>query len=461
MKSKHEMHSASMDDNPEPTGMNHEQMMLDEHRRNLWAHMTIAALGGWLMTSPVTFAYQETGVIWSDIASGALLVIFGLLSLNPWRFWAPWGSCFVGLWIGFAPLVYWTTSPAAYVNDTLIGALVVGLSVLIPGMPGMMSFMKPGPEIPPGWTYNPSAWLQQAPIIALGFIGWYGSRYLTGYQLGFIPHAWDPFFGDGTVRVLTSDVSKAWPISDAGLGAYAYTIETLMGFMGGTDRWRTMPWMVTFFGILVIPLGATSIILIILQPVAVGAWCSVCLFTALTMLIMIPLTRDEVVAMIQFLLQAHRDGKPFWRTFWKGDTVEGGGKDERTPRFNDSPAKTAPAMFWGMTAPWTLLLSCVLGVWLMFAPAVFGTTGRAADSDHLVGALIVTFAAIAMAEAGRAVRFMNVLFGAWLVIAPFILSGFTTRALINGIIAGIVLVLLSLPRGRVRDRYGEWDPYIV
>ncbi len=101
--------------------------------------------------------------------------------------------------------------------------------------------------------------------------------------------------------------------------------------------------MVTFFGILVVPLGVVSIVLIILQPLAVGAWCSICLLTALAMLIMIPLTLDEVVAMIQFLVQAKRDGKPFWRTFWKGDTVEGGGKDERTPPFNDSLVKTAPA----------------------------------------------------------------------------------------------------------------------
>lgn len=461
MKTEQEKHETRVKEHNGMSGTDHEQMMVDEHRKTLWVHLTIVALGGWLMTSPVTFGYQQTGMIWNDILSGALLIVFGLLSLNAMRYWAPWASCFVGLWIGFAPLVFSASNPVVYVNGTLIGALVVALSVLIPGMPGMMMFMKPGPEIPPGWSYNPSAWLQRAPIIALGFIGLFGSRYLAGYQLGYIPHAWDPFFDDGTFRVLTSDVSRAWPISDAGLGAYAYTIEVLMGFMGGRDRWRTMPWMVTFFGILVIPLGATSIILIILQPVAVGAWCSICLFTALTMLIMIPLTLDEVVAMIQFLVQAHKDGKPFWRTFWKGDTVAGGGKDERTPPFNDSLMKTAPAMVWGMNVPWTLLLSSVLGVWLMFAPAVFGTTGRAADSDHLVGALIATFAVIAMAEAGRAVRFINCLFGGWVVIAPFILNGFTTAALINSIVAGIVLVLLSLPRGKIKESYGNWDPYMV
>lgn len=439
----------------------HEQMMVDEHRKILWVHLTNIVLGVWLITSPMTFGYRSTYMSWSDIASGVLLVLFGFLSFNPRRFWAPWASCFVGIWLGFAPLVLWAPTAAAYVNDTLVGALVIAFSVLIPGMPGMMMFMKAGPEIPPGWTYNPSAWLQRAPIIVLAFVGWFGSRYLAAYQLGYIPHAWDPFFGNSTVRVLTSDVSRAWPISDAGLGAYSYTIEALMGYMGGTDRWRTMPWMVTFFGILVIPLGVTSIVLVILQPVAVGAWCTICLFTALTMLIMIPLTLDEVIAMIQFLVQAKRDGKPFWRTFWKGDTVEGGGRDERTPHFNDSLAKTFPAMVWGVTAPWNLLVSAALGVWLMFAPAVFQTQGLAADSDHLVGALIITFAAIAMAELGRAVRFINILFGAWVVISAWLLAGSTTSAKWNDVIVGIGLILLSLRRGGVREKYGTWAKYIV
>src|SRR5581483_12523041 len=147
-----------------------------------------------------------------------------------------------------------------------------------------------------------------APIIALAIISFFASRYLASFQLGHISGVWDPVFGDGTRRVLTSEVSRAWPISDAGLGSISYLLEALMGFMGGQDRWRTMPWMVTFFGILVVPLGTVSIVLIILQPLAVGAWCSLCLLAAIAMLAMIPATLDEVVAMAQFLIQAKREG---------------------------------------------------------------------------------------------------------------------------------------------------------
>jgi hypothetical protein len=54
----------------------------------------------------------------------------------------------------------------------------------------------------------------------------------------------DPFFGASTARIITSDLSRAWPIADAGLGAVSYLLEALSGLMGGKRRWRTMPWIV-------------------------------------------------------------------------------------------------------------------------------------------------------------------------------------------------------------------------
>src|SRR3546814_13437912 len=93
-----------------------------------------------------------------------------------------------------------------------------------------------GPEIPLGWSYNPSTWVQRAPIIALGLFGFFISRYLAAFQLGHIDSAWDPFFGAGTAQILTSDVSKMFPASDAGLGAVVYSLEVLMGLMGEIGR---------------------------------------------------------------------------------------------------------------------------------------------------------------------------------------------------------------------------------
>jgi hypothetical protein len=459
--------------------------MQEQHAgKTLWLLSVVVLLGVWLVFSPSTFGYGDPGQVadgvrettstrglspvgvrgqwmtWSDIASGLALLVFAALSIDARRYWARWAACVVGVWVMFAPLVLWAPDEAAYLNGLLVGGLVVALTVLIPAMPGMMAIMQPGPERPPGWSYNPSSWLQRAPIIALGWIGFFFARLMAAYQLGYTDSLWDPFFGNGTEEILDSDISMAWPISDAGLGVFAYSIEALMGYMGGTQRWRTMPWMVSFFGILVIPLSAVSIFLIIMQPVSVGTWSTYALITAAAMLVMIPLTLDEVVAMLQFLTRRRREGAGLWHTFWYGDTDEGGGADDRSPQY---PAPMGPAIrasVWGMTPSWTLIASTAVGVWLMAAPAVLGTTGGAADSDHLVGALAVCVAVIAMAEVGRALRFVNVAFGAWLVVAPLLLDGGAMDYTVSSIVSGAALIALAVPRGAVQERYGTAMRYI-
>lgn len=439
-----------------------ESGMTMDHEATVWPHFANMVLGVWLITNVFALGYGSRALQVSDVISGALVVVLAILSVSStdWlKFWSPWANSLVGLWILFAPLVFWSPTSGVYSNDTLVGALVIVFAILAPGMPmakGMS--MEPGPDVPSGWSYNPSSWAQRGPIIALALVGFFLSRQMTAFQLQHITSFADPFFGLGTVSVLTSDVSRAFPIPDAGLGAFAYMIEFLMGFMGDKARWRTMPWMVTFFGILVVPLGVVSITLIVLQPIAVGAWCTPCLIAAAAMLIMIALTLDEVVAMLQFLVQAWREGQPLWQVFWLGGTLR---ETPEAAAVAVRPDVVSPAaMVWGVVLPWNLLVSAALGLWLMFAPFAFGSTGAAAHSDHLIGALIVTASVIAFADVGRAVRFINVLFGAWLIAAPWLLGGATTSSTLSDMIAGSLVILLSFPRGRIGERYGSFEKFI-
>lgn len=39
------------------------------------------------------------------------------------RGWAQWVTAGIGVWLMFAPLVFWTMSAAAYSIDTLVGML--------------------------------------------------------------------------------------------------------------------------------------------------------------------------------------------------------------------------------------------------------------------------------------------------------------------------------------------------
>lgn len=440
----------------------HEQMMLATHRKTLWAQWVSLTLGAWLLASPWTMGYGGQALAWSDAVTGALVIAFSLANLRPRSTYTRWANCFAGVWLLFAPLVFWAPDAASLNNDWIVGALLVALNVLYPMMPGMahhMVMMSPGPEIPPGWSYNPSTWLQRGPIIALSLVAFLLARYLAAFQLGHIDAAWDPFFGDGTAAVLRSDVSAAWPVSDAGLGAVAYLLEALMGFMGGQTRWRTMPWMVLFFGILVIPLGATSIILVMLQPVAVGAWCTLCLATALLMLVMIPLALDEVAAMLQFMIQARREGQNLWRAFWIGGTLDVLTKDDRTPDTGRPERRDAPAMVWGVTLPWSLAASALIGVALLFVPGLTRTTGSSADNVWLTATLVTVVAVLAWAEIGRPFRIANAALGAWLAVSPWILAGATLPGSLVASVAGLAIVLLSLPLGPVRERYGEWTRF--
>ena len=435
-------------------------MAMSMDQATVWPHFANMTLGIWLITSAFALGLRSAALQWSDVASGGLVIAFAALSLSKrpfWKFWSPWANSLVGLWLLFAPLLFWAPTASGYANDTLLGALVVVFAILAPGMPmpaGMS--MEVGPDVPQGWSYNPSSWPQRAPIIVLALVGFFLSRQMAAFELGHITTMGDPFFGMGTERVLTSTVSRAFPIPDAGLGALAYMIEFLMGFMGDKRRWRTMPWMVTFFGILVVPLGIVSITLIILQPLAVGAWCTPCLLAAAAMILMISLTLDEVVAMGQFLVQAVREGQPFWRTFWLG------GKLQATPEAGTvrDDVVSVKAMVWGVALPWNLLLATALGVWLMFTPSTLGSTGTAAHVDHLVGALIVTISVIAFADVGRAARFINVLLAAAVIAAPWLLQGATTASKWSDLVAGGLVILVSLRRGPVGERYGSWQTYI-
>ncbi|HJT81522.1 MAG TPA: vitamin K epoxide reductase family protein [Chthoniobacterales bacterium] len=170
--------------------------------------------------------------------------------------------------------------------------------------------------IPPGWDYNPASWSERLPIIVLAMAGFFIAGYLALYQWRIIPSIWDPFFPQGSIRILNSSISHLLPIPDAALGALGYLADAVTGAIGGRERWRTMPWIVIVFGIAVGPLGAVSVMLVVFQPVLFHAWCTLCLASALVSLIMIGPAMDEFLASLQHLRRVKDNGGSFWRTFW-------------------------------------------------------------------------------------------------------------------------------------------------
>jgi uncharacterized membrane protein len=170
--------------------------------------------------------------------------------------------------------------------------------------------------IPPGWDYNPATWPQRLPIVGLALLGFLIATYLALYQYRVVSTVWEPFFGEGSKVILNSKPSKILPISDAALGALGYLGDALAGVIGGVRRWRTMPWIVVLFAIAVGPLGGVSVLLVILQPVLYGNWCTLCMTTAFISVLMIGPAMDEVLASLQYLQRVRHSGHSVWRAFW-------------------------------------------------------------------------------------------------------------------------------------------------
>lgn len=460
------------DKNPEKIRQQYEQTYQKKHRQNLWAHFLTIGLGFWLISSPFSFGYESAALCWSDVIAGLLVILTGACSLSShkWMRFARFDTAIIGLWLMFAPLLFWAPTAAAYLNGTIIGTLLFALALVVRPFPAMSpTAAMSGPEIPPGWNFTPSSWFQRLPIIVLAFIGFYISRYMTAYQLGHIDAVWDPFFAgnipqdakNGTEEIITSHVSKAWPVPDAGLGALVYLLEILTGMIGSSKRWRTMPWLVLLFGFMIIPLGAISITFIIIQPIMLGTWCTLCLIAAAAMLLQIPYSFDEIVATIEFLRRRARSGRPWLKILFTGDTDEGDKQDRIEDDFTrSSKAIIRDILTGGITVPWNLALCGVIGLWLMFTRVTLGTDGGMANADHLIGSLVITITVTAFAEVARAIRFLNIFLGGALLITPFVF-GATPLIIVSSLICGLALIVLSFRRGVVKSNWGEWNRAIV
>lgn len=178
----------------------------------------------------------------------------------------------------------------------------------------------PDVDVPPGWSVNPSVWSQRLPIVALAVVGGVAATWLALFQQGVIDSAWEPFFGEGTRRIVSesgfSRFFEEWPIRDAGIGAIGYLVDAVTGMIGGTSRWRTMPWIVIIFGIFIGPFGAISVMLTIFQPVLYNAFCTLCLVSGVISLAMIGPALDEVLASLQHLKRVRSAGRSVLSAFW-------------------------------------------------------------------------------------------------------------------------------------------------
>lgn len=102
---------------------------------------------------------------------------------------------------------------------------------------------------------------------------------------------------------------------------------------------------------------------------------------------------------------------------------------------------------------WAQLINALIGLIIMISPGVIPFTQTEANNNHIFGPLAFTFAVISLWECNRNARLINIIIGAWLIIAPFIFQ-FQTNAFLIDIIAGILLILFSLVKGKITNQFG-------
>ena len=455
-------------DDPEKLRSNHEQQIRNQHAQNRWVHFVNIGLGCWLITQPALVGVTEPLLAWSEMILGAAVIVFATLSLS-WRLpWARWMCAAIGAIVMAIPFLFWTENGAAYLSDTLVGGLIFGFAIgTKPEAGPSIVASQTGPATPPGWSYNPSTWTQRLPIIALALVGLFVSRYLAAYQLGTIDGVWEPFFAgsasdprNGTEEIITSHVSEAWPVSDGAVGAYTYMLEALTGIVGSQRRWRTMPWLVVLFGLMIAPLGITSIFFVIIQPISIGAWSTLALIGAAAMLIQIPYSLDELLATLQFMRRRVSAGRSWLRVFLFGDTDEGDW--EETPdEFDRGFVITLNAMrTGGVSLPWNMAVASLVALSLPFTRLTIGAESDLANAHHVIGFLALTVISFAAAEVARPLRYLNVLLGAVLVALPLLMDG-DGIATAYSLACGVALIALSIRRGPIRERYNAWNRLII
>ncbi len=166
--------------------------------------------------------------------------------------------------------------------------------------------------IPPGSSSNPSSWSKRSPLLIMAIVGFLIALYLGLYQLQFFSKVWEPFFGNGTNAVVNSSFSRSLPIPDGLIGAFGYLCDIILVSVGNSARWKTNPWAVILYSILVAMMGLVSILLIILQPVVLHTWCTLCLASAILSLSMVIPVMQELRASLHYSRKEKRNRKSFW-----------------------------------------------------------------------------------------------------------------------------------------------------
>lgn len=300
---------------------------------------------------------------------------------------------------------------------------------------------------PPGWSYNPSAHAERRALVALAALGFAAAWYTGFYQLGVVPHIWDPFFGSHSSYLVThSMVSRILPFPDGLLGLLGYACDMIFGSIGGEARWRTHPWAVLAFAATITGLGIVSVLLTITMGVLVHSWCTVCLTSASISVIIFGMGIGESLASLQYLERVYfRHGS--WHAVWSALWGRGSFADEETPA---APAQARSARR-GFPLPVVIV---ALGIWLMISPDILHFSGAPLTVARVTGPVVVLLGVVSIRDVTRIFQLALFVPSLWLLLAPWFLHYSPGIPLANEQLTGMAIAVLAAIPGSLRQTTG-------
>jgi short-subunit dehydrogenase len=103
---------------------------------------------------------------------------------------------------------------------------------------------------------------------------------------------------------------------------------------------------------------------------------------------------------------------------------------------------------------WAAIITVLIGLWMMAAPEYYAFGPVEGKNFFIVGPLVVTAAVIAIWEVNRSARYFNFVAGIWMMVSPLLLPYETQTGITGSVVSGILLIILSLVKGKISRRYG-------
>lgn len=103
---------------------------------------------------------------------------------------------------------------------------------------------------------------------------------------------------------------------------------------------------------------------------------------------------------------------------------------------------------------WTAITNIFLGLWLMISPSVLQMNQSTANNNHIIGPLVITFSIISLWDINRKIMSVNIVLGAWLLVAIFVLNFSTALVLSSNGACACFIVLLSTIKRKPKQHYG-------